>query len=620
MTARQDPFPSLAGQGMVSIDVETYDPGLKDEGPGWHKDGFIAGVAVGTEAGHRAYYPLAHEGGGNLDKDKVLRWLRAELADPRVPKVFANAIYDLGFLAAAGVAVKGPIYDIQIAEPLIDETRASYSLEALAQHYFEEGKVDDALGGWITGHLRDRAGRKFNPKNWKGAIWRAPVEIVGPYAVGDIDLPLRIFARQKAELERLDLWSLFEMEISLIPMLLAMRQRGVAVDIPAAEGLYQEMGRRQDALYAQIRDAAGVEFAPWNAGDLGRVFDALGIAYERTSIAGRPSITKEFLEHHEHPMARNLRELRKLDKLRETFIKGAIINGAYKGRIYCSFNQLRSDGFGTVSGRFSSSKPNLQQIPARGDDGQAIRRCFVPDDGMMWACFDWNQIEYRLIVNDAAHFGFRGADEVVEIFNTNSKADYHQVVADMTGLPRDQAKTINFGIAYGKGAASLSVDLGLDQMAGELLLREYHRKAPFMRPLIEYWMGVAHRKRQLRTALGRIRRFNKWELLRADKRIPLKSKVPGARLITFTALNARIQGSAADIMKAAMSDIWRSGVCDVLGAPHLTIHDELDFSAPDTKAGHEALAEVKHLMESVVNLAVTLTVAFKTGKNWGEAK
>ena len=108
-------------------------------------------------------------------------------------------------------------------------------------------------------------------------------------------------------------------------------------------------------------------------------------------------------------------------------------------------------------------------------------------------------------------------------------------------------------------------------MAGELLLREYHRNAPFMRPLIEYWMGVAHRKRQLRTALGRIRRFNKWELLRAGKRIPLKSKVPGARLITFTAFNARIQGSAADMMKAAMSDIWRSGVCDVLGAPHLTI-------------------------------------------------
>jgi DNA polymerase I-like protein with 3'-5' exonuclease and polymerase domains len=617
---RQDQFPSLAGQGLISVDVETCDPDLKERGPGWHSGGFIAGVAVGTEAGHRGYYPIGHAAGENLDKDKVLAWLRAELSDAKVGKVFANAIYDLGFLAAAGVEVRGPLYDIQLAEPLIDETRPSYSLEALAQHHFGEGKLDDELGGWITGNLRDEAGRKFNSRNYKGAIWRAPANIVAPYAIGDIDLPLRIFAKQKAELERLDLWSLFEMEISLIPMLLAMRQRGVAVDIPYAEGLYREFGRRQDAIYGQIRDAAGVEFSPWNAKDLGRVLDALEIPYGLTSITKAPSITKEFLELHEHPMARALRELRRLDKLKATFIRGAIIEGAYNGRIYCSFNQLRSDGFGTVSGRFSSSKPNLQQIPARGEDGKKIRACFVPDDGMIWASFDWSQIEYRLAVNDAAHFGFRGADEVVDLYANDPTTDFHQVVADMTSLPRDRAKTVNFGILYGEGVVKLCRDLGLDQMAGEQLLREYHRKAPFMRPLIEYWMEVAHRKHQLRTALGRIRRFNKWELRRAGKRIPLKNKVPGARLVTFTALNARIQGSAADIMKAAMSDIWSSGVCDVLGAPHLTVHDELDFSAPESKAGREALAEVKRLMEEVVDINIKLTVDFKTGKNWGMCK
>jgi hypothetical protein len=208
---RQDLFPSLRGQGMVSVDCETYDPGLKERGPSWHRDGYIAGVAIGTEAGHRGYYPIAHQGGGNLDKAKVLAWLKAELSDPKVGKVFANAIYDLGFLAAAGVEVRGPLYDIQLAEPLIDETRTSYSLEALAQHYFGEGKLDDELGGWITSNLRDDAGRKFNSRNYKGAIWRAPAEIVAPYAIGDIDLPLRIFALQQKELERLDLWGLFEM-------------------------------------------------------------------------------------------------------------------------------------------------------------------------------------------------------------------------------------------------------------------------------------------------------------------------------------------------------------------------------------------------------------------------
>jgi DNA polymerase I-like protein with 3'-5' exonuclease and polymerase domains len=615
-------FPSLADQGMVSVDVETCDPDLKARGPGWHRDdGFIAGVAVGTEAGFRRYYPVAHAAGENLDKAKVFGWLKAELSDPKVPKVFANAIYDIGFLAAAGVPVAGKLFDIQLAEPLIDETRNSYSLEALAQTYFGEGKVDAALEQHITGHLRDEKGRRYNSRNWKSAIWRAPADAVEPYAIGDIDLPLRIFARQRKELERLDLWSLFELEISLLPMLLAMRQRGVAIDLPYAEKLYKRLSRRQARMYRTIRDAAGMDFELWNAGDVGRVFDALGIDYPKTSITKAPSFTKEWLAHHPDPTARALRDLRHLDKLKNTFVKGAIINGAYEGRIYCSFNQLRSGSFGTVSGRFSSSKPNLQQIPVRGDDGRAIRACFIPDEGMDFAVFDWSQIEFRLLVNDAYHFGPRGAEEVVEIYRNDPRGtDYHRVVAEMTGLERAAAKTVNFGLAYGTGVATLCANLGLSEAEGTRLLNEYHRRLPFMRGLMDHWARVAERKRELRTALGRLRRFNKWELRRAGKRVQVPARVPGARLVTFTALNARIQGSAADVMKAAMADIWHSGVCSVLGAPHLTVHDELSFSAPRTKAGREALAEVKRIMESVIDIDVQLTVDHKTGPNWGACK
>jgi DNA polymerase I-like protein with 3'-5' exonuclease and polymerase domains len=622
MSARaQELFPSLRGQGMIAIDCETNDPDLKNSGPGYHRGGFICGVSIGTESGFRAYYPIAHQGGGNLDKTKVLSWLKAELADANVPKVGANLGYDLGFLAEAGVDVRGPLYDIQLAEPLIDETRRSYSLEALAQHYLEEGKIDAALEEWITGNLRDDAGRKLNGRNFKSAIWRAPVSVVAPYAIGDIDLPLRIFAQQRKKLERLKLWQLFEMEISLIPMLLAMRRRGVAVDIPYAERLYRSFNRRQVAMYAQIRDAAGLEFELWNAKSVGAVFDKLGIDYPRTLITRAPSFTKEWLAHHEHPMARALRELRRLDKLKETFIKGAIIEGSYRGRIHCQFNQLRSDGLGTVSGRFSSSMPNLQQIPARGDDGKAIRSAFIPDAGNVWACFDWSQIEYRLIVNDAAHFNMRGAGAVVDIYNSDPSADFHSVIAALTNLPRDAAKTVNFAIAYGEGVAKLCADLGLSEPAGRRLLREYHRKAPFMRPIMEYWMGRAEQDYELRTLLGRRRRFTKWAIRRGGKTIYLDHRVPGAKLaFTYAALNARIQGSAADIMKYAMSEVWTSGVCDVLGAPHLSVHDELDFSAPENKAGREALAEVKNIMESVVDISVKLTVDAKTGKNWGACK
>ena len=165
--------------------------------------GFIAGVAIGTAAGLRAYYPVAHAAGENLDKAKVFRWLRAELADPKVPKVGANLIYDLGFLAAAGVEVRGPLYDIQIAEPLIDEiAHERIRLRRWRSQYFQESKVDAALEKWITDNLRDEAGRRLNRRNYKGAIWRAPVDIVAPYAIGDIDLPLRIFAQQKKALEQ----------------------------------------------------------------------------------------------------------------------------------------------------------------------------------------------------------------------------------------------------------------------------------------------------------------------------------------------------------------------------------------------------------------------------------
>ena len=163
-------------------------------------------------------------------------------------------------------------------------------------------------------------------------------------------------------------------------------------------------------------------------------------------------------------------------------------------------------------------------------------------------------------------------------------------------------------------------DLGLSEPEGRRLLREYHRRAPFMRPIMEHWMEVVERDHQLRTLFGRIRRFTKWEIWRGGKAVYLDHWVPGAKLAhTYTALNARIQGSAADIMKAAMADIWASGVCDVLGAPLLTIHDELDCIAPESKAGREALAEIKHIMENIVDISVKLTVDAKTGANWARA-
>jgi DNA polymerase I-like protein with 3'-5' exonuclease and polymerase domains len=606
-------FPSLEGQGMISIDVETRDPDLKTKGPGYHRDGYIAGIAVGTEAGFRKYYPIAHEGGGNMDRDQVLSWLRPQLALP-VPKVGANLLYDLGFFRAAGVHVAGPYYDIQIAEPLLCETRLSYSLEALSRIYLDEGKKDDEMEAYLIQH--------FGKKDPKSNIWQAPGDVVAKYAEGDVDLPLRIFAKQKQKLEEENLWELFILESKLIPMLLDMRFRGVRVDLDKAQEMYDALTEKQAAEIAEIEAIAKTKISPWNAKDLAVLFDALELDYPRTPKTNAPSFTALWLERCPYPVAQRILDVRKMDKLRETFLKGCLLESHYKGRIHCQFNQLKSDGGGTVSGRFSSSNPNLQFIPTRTDDGKLIRSMFLPDEGQDFYSIDYSQIEYRLMAHDAFTHRLPGAAEVVEKYRSDSGVDFHQIVAEMTGLSRSAAKTVNFGIAYGEGVAKLCASLGLTEDEGRKLLDEYHSRAPFMRPLSKRASHLAATTGVITTLLGRKRRFDAWAVVnRAGETKIVHHRIPGAkRAFTHKALNARIQGSAADVMKKAMVDIYESGVCDVLGVPQLTVHDELDGSIPRTKVAHEAFEEMKNIMENTVKLSVPLTVDAKIGANWKECK
>jgi len=606
-------FQSLQGQGLISIDLETYDPDLKTQGPGYHRNGFIAGIAVGTESGIREYYPIAHERGENLDKQKVLEYFKHELSTD-VPKVGANLLYDLGFLHCAGVFVKGPLYDIQIAEPLLNESRLSYSLEALANTYLNEGKNETEMEEYLV--------REFGKKNPKSNIWRAPPEIVGPYAKADVDLPLRIFAKQKEALVSQSLWDLFILESKLLPMLLAMRLRGVRVDINKAQELYETLGGEQDAKLKEIEAITGFPIAIWKAKDIAKAFDILGIDYPLTEKTKAPSITASLLERTPHPFAQLLSEVRKTDKFRETFLLGTILEKHYNGRIHCQFNSLKSDAGGTVSGRFSSSNPNLQFIPTRTDMGKQIRALFLPDEGQDLYAVDYSQIEYRLLAHYASLYKLPGSTEVVDKYIQDDNVDFHQIVADMTGLSRSAAKTVNFGLAYGEGVAKLTEQLGVPQIEAEKLLNEYHRRAPFIRGLSQRLQMQASNTGLVTTILGRRRRFDAWVLTGRDgKPVVTHKHVYGSkRAFTHKALNALVQGSAADVMKKAMVDIWESGVVDVLGVPQLTVHDELVGSVPQDKKGREALKEMIYLMENCVKLAVPLRVDGGSGPNWKECK
>lgn len=606
-------FPSLRGQGAIALDCETYDPDLLTLGPGYLRDGYIAGISIATEKGFKEYYPIAHEGGDNLPKEKVLGWLREQLKLP-VPKIGAHLLYDLGYLAEAGVTVTGPFYDIQNAEPLLDESSFSYSLENIAQKHLGESKVEDELMTYLKTH--------FGKKHPKANIWRAPGNVVRNYAIGDVDLPLRIFAKQKAELEKQNLWELFQLESRLVPMLLAMKRRGVRVDIPYTEKLYQDFTKRMQKLLKEIKRQSGRDISVWNANDIAGVFKSLGLTYPRTPKTDAPSFRAEFLEAHPHPVAGMIREARKMDKLKETMLKGCILEQHIKGRVHCQFNQLRSDDGGTVSGRFSSSNPNLQFIPTRTDDGKALRAAFIADskDHHFFSA-DYSQIEFKIFVHDAVNLQLAGALKLAEQYKANPDTDFHNVVAEITGLRRDYAKTVTFGLAYGEGVDKLCRGLQLSREDGEKIISRYHARAPFLKQLSQHCMGQAARTGEIKTLFGRKRRFNRWEIKRNGQTQFLPHRITGSkRAFTYRALNARTQGSAADILKNAMVNVWESGVCDVLGVPSLTVHDELSSSAPKSKAGQEALREMKHIMESAAELNVALRVDIGTGNNWKEAK
>lgn len=583
-------FPDLRGAGMICIDTETCDPDLRSKGPGCRRGAYIAGIAVGTDDGFRGYFPMRHKMGGNLDPDTVLNWLSEQLADSDVPKVGANLLYDLDILANEGVDCgRGRNYDVQNAEPLLDEYKRSYALETLGEEYLGEGKVSEALYRWSAAAF----GGLPNARDQAGNIWRCPVELVGPYAEGDVDLPIRIFEKQRSRLEADNLWNVFDLETRLIPILLAMRQRGVRIDFDQADIVEQELTVLITSL---AKELGGLNVNA--SSDIEQLCNKHGITYPRTAATkaypkGNPSFQKEWLENHDHPLMRKISDARTYLKYRDTFITSYLRGNHVKNRIHTSFNQLRSDEGGTVTGRFSSSNPNLQNIPKRGK-GKIMRSPFVPDEGEDLVRFDWSQIEYRLLVHKAVG---RGSEEARRMYCDDPNTDFHEFVMKLTNLDRDYAKTINFGFTFGMGADLLCRTLGVSRERGLSILNTYHGTVPFVRATAEAASKAAAQREVIVTILGR------------------KARFPGGEF-THKALNRFTQGSSADIMKASMVAIWESGVCDVLGAPLLTVHDELLWSAPRTDEAKEALAECKNIMETTVPLKVPTPVAMEVGSNW----
>lgn len=617
-------LPDLSSAKRIAIDCETKDLDLLELGPGVRRGGHIVGLAVGTDDGGRWYFPMRHEiePENNMDPAAVMNWARENLTRPNQPKVGANLGYDLDYLNEEGVKVAGPFYDVQLAAPLLDEHRFTYSLGSLSRDYLGEDKKGSQLREWVEKAYGTKG------ETYRGEIWRSPARLVGPYAEGDVDLPLRLIDKQLPLLEEDGLMRVWETESKILPLMVKMRRKGVRVDLARAKQLDDELSAAIGVAQGRLNTAGGGIIDVGKSSSLQRLFDRLGVQYPKTA-KGNPSFVKEWLSHHPHPSCILITQVRTLTKLRDTFIRGYVLDKNINGRIHCMFNQLRSDDSGTISGRFSSSLPNLQNIPSRDPIwGPKIRSMFIPEDGEIWTRHDWSQIEYRFL----AHFGIGDNAEVVrEMYRNDPGTDFHEMVMSMTGLERKPAKNVNFGLVYGMGPDKLAADLGLTlEDAIEQVFNPYHDKVPFVKATYDRASARAASRGFIKTIAGRRARFTRYEsskgswgeereTLSYEKAVEKWGKNI-KRAFTYAALNRLLQGSAADLMKEAMVAVDESGVGNILDCPLLTVHDELDHSAPDTKEGREAVAEVKHIMETVMTLKVPVIAEQEEGSNWGDCK
>ena len=626
-------YPNLSAATILGIDLERreHDP---EHGPGWRRGkaetvGFS--VAARDRLGNQGawYFPIGHkiEPQYNLEREPSLRWLKSIL-ETNVPKVGANLLYDIGSLTDDSIHVQGELHDVQYAEALLD-TDNLVNLDNLGVTYLGQGKETSQLYEWLA----NAYGGKPN-QTQRLNIWRASPRLVGPYAERDADSPIRILEKQWPRLQAAGLLELYRMECDLIPLLIQMRIEGVTVDLDLAEQLYEELAVDIARLYVSLFELTGIAIDSVQSGrDVAKIFDAVGISYP-TTAEGNPSFRKDWLKNLEHPVATLINDIREHEKVRSTFVKNYILDGNVNGKIHCQFHPLRGDDDGTKTGRFSSSDPNLQNIPVRTKLGKRVRQIFVKDRlHLCWEKNDYSQIEYRGL----AHYAVGpGSDALRETYCRDPRTDYHKAtqtnVKNLTGkeIDRRPIKNLNFGLIYGMSEKKLIRQNGFTDKDGREVFKAYHLGNPYVRPTMKAAADEMQALGYITTVTGRRIHFNTWEPIEHDYNEQRPYPLPydlaihrwGSRIKRageHKAINYRLQGSAADQIKAGMVKAFYSGVFNVIGVPRLQVHDELDFSVvDDNPQQNEAFKELRYILENAIKLRVPVIVDFDRGPSWGE--
>lgn len=526
--------------------------------------------------------------------------------------------------------------DVQFAEALLDDVlidpygrRLSVSLDALAKRYLGRNKEKSELERYCEKHYP-------KAKDFREVLYKCPTDMIARYAIPDAELPRGIIRQQYQALRGEDLLELFELECELLPLLVQMRRRGMPIDETAALEARDTMLYTEHLMKKLIKEEAGFAINVNSSKDIGLVFDRLNIPYERTA-KGNPSFTADWLNACDAPIAAKILELRKTIKARGTFIENAILGKSINGKVYPSLHPLRTDEGGTISGRFSCSQPNGQQIPKRDAElAPIIRGMFIPEKGYThWASLDLSQIEYRFFAHYSEH------PELIRAYQ-DPTTDFHAMVAKLVGgdFPRVAYKNLNFGLLYGMGKNRLTEMLAAlfpeeaDPKKQALhVYNTYMANFPAAQNLLkECAAQVSNPPYEIRTILGRKSRFKLWEPNKPgqviEKPLPIRLaqdkwgnniRIAG----TYKAINRRLQGSAADLLKAGMLDAYKEGIFKKIGYPHITVHDELCLSYH--KDLHDGFVDLKHCIENTLTqrkrgLKVPVLMGLALGSNWGNTK
>lgn len=557
----------------------------------------IVGIAICNEREKAFYTPIAHSGlsSGMLQQVEmrdVMEILGPLFRDEGIAKIGHNLKYDMALLMQAGVGVAGRLFDTMIASYLLNPSKANHGLDEVSLEYLSKRKISFAEV------LKKRA-----------TFAEVAIEEAAPYAGEDAALAFELkdilFKKIRENgLERI----YFDIEMPLIEVLIHIEKAGIKVDAALLGSMSGEMAVEIDSIRKRIFFLAGEEFNINSPKQLSSVlFHSLGLnpsKKTKTGFSTGMDVLEELSEVHELPG--EVLNYRSLTKLKTTYLDvlPSLIN-AKTGRVHTSFNQTV-----TATGRLSSSEPNLQNIPIRGDWGRRIRGAFIAEEGNLLLSADYSQVELRILAHLSGDKGLTEAFVGDLDIHTRTASELYGIPLDkVTQDMRRTAKTVNFGVIYGISAFGLSEALNIERKDAEIYIRQYFERHPGVREFAEKALVEARQKGYVTTLLGRKRPVP--ELKNQNKNI----RQQGERL----AVNSPIQGTAADIIKVAMINIWRRFREEGVKAQMIVqVHDELLCELPESELCLISKI-VKEEMEGAVSLSVPLKVEIGYGKNWAEA-